>query len=157
VDRSDEAQNAHNAVDDDVARAYVDLIPSVPHGTPPVRHNGLRSARSADRHKGTVWSASLTTSQSVAEPLRADDLHAIGCEPDRLLRWRVLRTTPGNEAAFLRRNARLDGRVIDVTVTARSTTPADDAGLSPHPRSNNGASTATSTRRSAPPNTTLLA
>lgn len=35
-----------------------------------------------------------------------DDLHAIGCEPDRLLRRRVLRTTPGNEAAFLRRNAR---------------------------------------------------
>jgi hypothetical protein len=63
VDRSDEA---HNAVDDDFARAYRDLIPSVPHGTPPVRHNGLLSAHSADRDKGTVWSASLTTSQPVA-------------------------------------------------------------------------------------------
>ena len=61
--RSDEA---HNDVDDDIAQAYVGLIPSVPHGTPPVRHNGLRSAHSADRPKGTVWSASLTTSQPVA-------------------------------------------------------------------------------------------
>lgn len=43
--RSDEA---HNAVDDGIARAYVDRIPSVPHGTPPVRHNGIRSAHSAD-------------------------------------------------------------------------------------------------------------
>lgn len=45
VERSDEA---HNAVDDGIARAYVGLISSVPHGTPPVRHNGIRSAYSAD-------------------------------------------------------------------------------------------------------------
>ena len=43
VGRSDEA---HNAVDDGIARAYVGLISSVPHGTPPVRHNGIRSAHS---------------------------------------------------------------------------------------------------------------
>jgi hypothetical protein len=40
-----------------------------------------------------------------------------------------------------------DGLVIDVTVTARSTASADDAGATPHPRSHNGASTAISTRR----------
>ena len=62
--RSDEA---HNDVDDDIAQAYVGLIPSVPHGTPPVRHNGIRSAHSADAPKGTAWSASLTTSQPVAD------------------------------------------------------------------------------------------
>jgi hypothetical protein len=43
--RSDED---HNDVDDYVDRAYGGLITSVPHGTPPVRHNGIRSARSAD-------------------------------------------------------------------------------------------------------------
>ena len=43
--RSDED---HNDVDDQVDRAYVGLITSVPHGTPPVRHNGIRSAHSAD-------------------------------------------------------------------------------------------------------------
>ena len=43
--RSDED---HNAVDDCVERAYGGLITSVPHGTPPVRHNGIRSAHSAD-------------------------------------------------------------------------------------------------------------
>jgi hypothetical protein len=43
--RSDED---HNDVDDHVDRAYGGLITSVPHGTPPVRHNGIRSAHSAD-------------------------------------------------------------------------------------------------------------
>jgi hypothetical protein len=43
--RSDED---HNDVDDHVERAYGGLITSVPYGTPPVRHNGIRSAHSAD-------------------------------------------------------------------------------------------------------------
>jgi hypothetical protein len=34
----------HNDVDDYVDRAYGGLIISVPHGTPSVRHNGIRSA-----------------------------------------------------------------------------------------------------------------
>jgi hypothetical protein len=38
----------HNDVDEHVDRAYGGLITSVPHGTPPVRHNGIRSAHSAD-------------------------------------------------------------------------------------------------------------
>lgn len=37
-----------NGVDASITRAYVDFITSVPHGTPPVRRNGLRSAYSAD-------------------------------------------------------------------------------------------------------------
>jgi hypothetical protein len=56
----------HNDVDANITRAYGDVITSVPPGTPPVRDNGIRSAHSADRPKGTVWSASLTTSQLVA-------------------------------------------------------------------------------------------
>jgi hypothetical protein len=43
--RSDED---YNDVDDQVDRAYGELITSVPHGTPPIRHNGIRSAYSAD-------------------------------------------------------------------------------------------------------------
>jgi hypothetical protein len=38
----------HNDVDASIARAYGGLISSVPSGTPPVRHNGIRSAHSAD-------------------------------------------------------------------------------------------------------------
>jgi hypothetical protein len=38
----------HNDVDANVTRAYGGLISSVPPGTPPVRHNGIRSAHSAD-------------------------------------------------------------------------------------------------------------
>ena len=55
-----------NDVDANITRAYGDVITSVSPGTPPVRHNGIRSAHSADRPKGTVWSASLRTSQPVA-------------------------------------------------------------------------------------------
>jgi hypothetical protein len=43
--RSDED---HNDVDDYAERAYGGLITSVPQGTPPVRHNGIRSAHSAN-------------------------------------------------------------------------------------------------------------
>jgi hypothetical protein len=42
------SDDAHNDVDANVVRAYGELITSVPHGTPPVRHNGIRSAHSAD-------------------------------------------------------------------------------------------------------------
>ena len=38
----------HHDVDEHVDRAYGWLITSVPHGTPPVRHNGIRSAYWAD-------------------------------------------------------------------------------------------------------------
>ena len=34
-------------VDEGIAQAYVDIITSVPHGTPSVRRHGLRSAHSA--------------------------------------------------------------------------------------------------------------
>jgi hypothetical protein len=44
----DRSMTAHNHVDANLARAYGGLISSVPHGTPPVRHNGIRSAHSAD-------------------------------------------------------------------------------------------------------------
>ena len=91
---------AHNDVDDDIAQAYVGLIPSVPHGTPPVRHNGIRSAHSADRPKGTAWSASLTTSQPVAGSPTTVDLHTVGREHHGFSRRRVLRITRRNEAAF---------------------------------------------------------
>lgn len=60
------AMTAYTRVDEDRTRAYGGFITQVPPGTPPVRHNGIRSAQSADRPKGTVWSASLTTSQPVA-------------------------------------------------------------------------------------------
>jgi len=64
------------------------------------RHNGIRSAHSADRPKGTVWSASLTTSQPVAGSPTAVDLHTVGCEFHGLSRRSVLRTTRRNQAAF---------------------------------------------------------
>ena len=93
----------HNDVDDDHhAGVWWRSFRPVPHGTPPVRHNGIRSAHSADRPKGTVWSASFTTSQPVAGSLTAVDLHTVGCELHGLSRRRVLRTTRRNEAAFTR-------------------------------------------------------
>jgi hypothetical protein len=73
VERSDEA---HNAVDDGIARAYVGFIHSVPHGTPPVRHNGIRSAHSADapraRFRATLHDIAVD-SQSLLAVLRAQD------------------------------------------------------------------------------------
>ena len=61
--------------------------------------------------------------------------------------------SPGRDRALVSSERSTDGRVIDVTVAARSTAPADDAGLKPASAlTDNGASTATSTRRSAPPN-----
>jgi hypothetical protein len=90
----------HNDVDANSTRAYGGLITSVPHGTPPVRPNGIRSAHSADCPKGTVWSASLTLSQPIAGPPRAVGLHTAGCELQCLSRRRVLRTTRRNEAAL---------------------------------------------------------
>jgi hypothetical protein len=92
----------HNDVDANITWAYGDVITSVPPGTPPVRHNGIRSAHSADRPKGTVWSASLTTSQSVAGSPISGCLHTVGCELHGFSRRRVLRTTRRNEAAFTR-------------------------------------------------------
>jgi hypothetical protein len=62
----------------------------------------LRSAHSADRLKGTAWSASFTTSQPVAGPPTAIGLHTVGCELHCFSRHRVLRTTRRNEAAFTR-------------------------------------------------------
>lgn len=38
-------------VDAGIAQAYVDIITSVPHGTPSVRRHGLRSAHSAGAHR----------------------------------------------------------------------------------------------------------
>ena len=89
--RSDED---HNHVDDHVDRAYRGLITSVPHGTPPDRRNGFRSAHSANLER------ILTTSQPVAGPPRAVDLHTIGRELPGLSRRGVLRTTRRNEVAF---------------------------------------------------------
>ena len=40
-----------NEVDEEIAQAYVDIITSVPHGTPSVRRHGLRSAHSAGAHR----------------------------------------------------------------------------------------------------------
>ena len=39
--------NHSKMVDAGIAQAYVEIITSVPHGTPPVRPHGLRSAHSA--------------------------------------------------------------------------------------------------------------
>jgi hypothetical protein len=92
----------HNDVDANITRAYGGLITSVPHGTPPVRHNGIRSAHSADRPKGTVWSASSQHRSLLQDHRSAVDLHTVGCELHGFSRRRVLRTTRRNEAAFTR-------------------------------------------------------
>jgi hypothetical protein len=135
VERSDEAPNEHNAVDGRFARAYGDFIPSVPQGTSPVRHNGLRSAHSADRPRARFGAHPLRH-RSLSKNRRARfDLQTVGCEPDRLVRRCVLRTTPGNEASFLKRNARWTARARRdrrrTEHSSRGTMPAH----SPHPRS----------------------
>jgi hypothetical protein len=79
--RSDED---HNDVDDQVDRAYGGLITSVPHGTPPVRHNGIRSAHSADAPRARLERT----------------LHDIAVRYSGLWRCRVLRTTRRQQAAF---------------------------------------------------------
>jgi len=98
----DHCDDGLHEVDEDRTRAYGSFITPVPPGTPPVRHKGIRSAHSADRPTGTVWSASLTTSQPVADHRSAVDLHTVGCELHGFSRRRVLRTTRRNEAAFTR-------------------------------------------------------
>jgi hypothetical protein len=74
----------HNDVDDYVERAYGGLITSVPHGTPPVRHNGIRSAHSADAPRARLQR----------------NLHNIAVRYSGLGRCRVLRTTRRQEVAF---------------------------------------------------------
>ena len=82
----------HNDVDPNTMRAYVDLITSVPHGTPPVRHTGIRSAHSAGASRARFGAHPLQPSQPFAEQPRAVDLHTAGCELECLSRRRVFRT-----------------------------------------------------------------
>jgi hypothetical protein len=50
--REAHSKRAHSKrVDAGIAQAYVDIITSVPHGTPSVRPHGLRSAHSAGAHR----------------------------------------------------------------------------------------------------------
>jgi hypothetical protein len=79
-----QTDEAHNDVDDHADRAYRGLITSVPHGTPPVRHNGIRSAHSADAPRARF----------------ERNLHNIAVQYSGLGRCRVLRTTRRQEAAF---------------------------------------------------------
>ena len=79
--RSDED---HNDVDDHVDRAYGGLITSVPHGTPPVRHNGIRSAHLADAPRARLERTLHDITVGIRGPWRC----------------RVLRTTHRQEAAF---------------------------------------------------------
>jgi hypothetical protein len=81
--RSDED---HNDVDDHVDRAYGGLITSVPHGTPPVRLNGIRSAHSVDAPRARLERI----------------LHDIVVRYSGLWRCHVHRTTRRQEAAFTR-------------------------------------------------------
>jgi hypothetical protein len=74
----------HNDVDDFIERAYGEFITSVPHGTPPVRHNGIRSAPSADAPRARL----------------ERNFHNIAVRYSDLWRCRVLRTTRRQEAAF---------------------------------------------------------
>ena len=137
--RSDED---YNDVDDQVDRAYGGLITSVPHGTPPVRHNGIRSAHSADAPRARLERT----------------LHDIAVRYSGLCRCCVRRTTRRHEAAFTGARSRpgltersIDGRITNATVAARSTALADRCRHSARIRAHqHGASTATSTRQGAP-------
>jgi hypothetical protein len=78
------ADEHYNDVDEHVDRAYGGFITSVPHGTPPVRRNGIRSAHSADAPRARLERI----------------LHDIAVQYSGLWRCRVLRTTRRHEAAF---------------------------------------------------------
>ncbi len=73
---------AHNAVDANIAQAYLGLITPVPqrHSSGSPHWHPERAFRR--RPSGTVWSAPFTTSQPVAGPPRAVTyLHTVGCDP----------------------------------------------------------------------------
>lgn len=117
VERSDEAHYAHNVVDDDLTRAYVDVIPSVPHGTSPDRPYWRPERVFRRRPSGTVRSAHAHDIATRCRTVESGDLHTVGCDPHDLLR----RCVSGPHAATRPRST---GRVIAPRFSERSKTVA---------------------------------
>ena len=92
----------HNDVDADIAQAYVGLITSVPHGTPPVRHNGhperaFRPTAHRARHRAHPSQHRSLLQRSP----RAVDRHTVELRTSMASRGVVvLRITRRDEAAF---------------------------------------------------------
>lgn len=91
---------AHNGLDDDIARAYVGFIPSVPLGTPPFspqRHPERAFRRPPLMHGLERIPHNI---EPVAGSPTAVDLHTVDCDHHGFSRRRVLRITRRNEPAF---------------------------------------------------------
>jgi len=111
------AHYAHNVVDDDRTRAYVEVIPSVPHGTPPDRPYWRPERAFRQRPSGTVRSAHAHDIATRCRTVESGDLHTVGCDPHDLLR----RCVSGPHAATRPRST---GRVIASRFSERSKTVA---------------------------------
>jgi len=91
---------ARNEVDAGIKRAYVDVITSVPRGTASVRHNGLRSAHSADALRARSRAHPSPHRSPLHDHRRRSVCTLVSCELRHLSRGIVLRTMRRDEAAF---------------------------------------------------------
>ena len=87
-------------VDAGIAQAYVDIITSVPHGTPSVRLHGLRRAHSAGAHRARYRAHPPQKSQSDARRPRVVRRRRLSCESRYFSPRVILRITRCAEDAF---------------------------------------------------------